>query len=276
MANCSCSGNSGSTYSTVNRSGYGCLSSVPNSNGMAYNCFLPPTNTAYYQNFPFYNGPCGTVAGENDSDNNGCGCSGNGNNNCSCCGWWSNCCNNCNNCGCGSDAEGSQNGCCSNKCGNGGNTMFCNCPCNPCCGPAAALVTSNGTVTTAPGGRVPVYMLSQTLDSTLPLALANVVGPISVTGDTIIFNCPGTYLIMFTLSLDDTAAYTGTIGLVLNGTAVPSGVFTLDGEAFEGTTQSLVRVTEGSTMTINTSAALTNGTAGANGNIVTLSILRIS
>ena len=119
-------------------------------------------------------------------------------------------------------------------------------------------------------------MLAQASDSTLPLALASVVGPISVSGDTIYFNCAGTYLITFILSLDDTAAYTGTVGLILNGTAVPTGSFTLDGDAFEGTTQALVKVTEGSTMTINTSAALTTGTAGANGNIITLSILRIA
>ena len=259
MANCSCSGNSGSTYATVNRSGYGCLSSVPTSSGIAYNCFLPPTNTAYYQNFPFYNGPCGSVAGENDS----CNC----NSNCSC---NSNCnCN--NNCGCGCNNDSDSNGCC-----NTSRTMFCNCPCNICCGPAAALVTSNGTVTTTAGAAIPLILAAQASDSSIPLALASVVGPISVMSDSIVFNCEGTYLVTLTVHLPDTVTYDGTISLTTNGSPITSSTQDIDvtTEAYNGTSQALVRVTQGSTMTVNTSAALT-ATPEA-GSIITISIVRVA
>ena len=263
MANCSCSGNSGSTYA-ANRSGYGCLSSVPTVGGIAYNCFLPPTNMAYYQNFPFYNGPCGTVAGENDSNDCGCG------NNCGC-SWW-NCCNS------GStDSEESQNGCC-NKCGNGGNNMLCNCSCNPCCGPAAAMVTSTGAVTTTAGSAIPLTLAAQASNSSIPLALANMMGPISVVGDTVVFNCTGTYLVFLSVSLPTGTTYTGTVGLTVNGTAANTATqnLALTSTAYEGTSQALVRVTEGSTMTVNTSAALTAATPGVGANVVTLTIIRIA
>ena len=275
MANCSCSGNSGSAYAAANRSGYGCLSSVPTAGGIAYNCFLPPTNMAYYQNFPFYNGPCGTVAGESDSNDCGCnngGCNANCNNN-----WW-NCCNNS-----GSDSEESQNSCC-NPCGKGGNNMLCNCscnpcnPCNPCCGPAAALVTSTGGVTTTAGGAVPLTLASQASNTSIPLALANMMGPISVVGDTVVFNCTGTYLVFLSVSLPGTTSYTGTIGLTVNGTPATTATQTLalTTTAYEGTSQALVRVTEGSTMTVNTSAALTAAGPGTAANVITLTIIRIA
>ena len=262
MANCSCSGNSGSTYASVARNGYGCLSSVPSSSGIAYNCFLPPTNAAYYQNFPFYNGPCGTVAGENDSDD--CGC----NNNCSICG--------CTSCSTSNSTCCNNNACC-NHCGNGGSTMFCNCPCNPCNGPAAALVTSTGTVTTTAGGAVPLTLSAQATDNSIPLALANLMGPISVVGDNVVFNCTGTYLIFLNVSLASTT-YTGTISLAVNGTTAntASQNLALTTAAYEGTSQALVRVTEGSTMTVNTSAALTAAAPGAGANVITLTIIRIA
>ena len=264
MANCSCSGNSGSTYATANRNGFGCLSSVPTSNGIAYNCFLPPTNTAYYQNFPFYNGPCGSVAGESDSCNcsNNCGC----NNNCGC----SNNCNCNNSCGC-CNTESDSNGCC-----NTGNTMFCNCPCNICCGPAAALAATTGSVTTGAGGAIPIALVAQASNSSIPLALASVVGPISVMGDNIIFNCPGTYLVTLTVHLPTGTTYTGTIGLTTSGAAVGSATqdITLTTGGYDGSSQALIRVTEGATMTINTSAALTATADGQN--IVTVSILRVA
>ena len=263
MANCSCSGNSGSTYATVNRSGYGCLSSVPTSSGVNYNCFLPPTNTAYYQNFPFYNGPCGTVAGESDSDS--CNCNNNCNNNCNSCGC--NSCNsdNCNSCGC-------NNNCCCNT----SRTMFCNCPCNVCCGPAAALVTSNGTVTTTAGSAIPLILAAQASDSSIPLALASVVGPISVMSDSIVFNCTGTYLVTLTVHLPDTVTYDGTISLTANGSQVTSSTQDIDvtTEAYNGTSQALIRVNQGGTMTVNTSAALT-ATPEA-GSIITISIVRVA
>ena len=270
MANCSCSGNSGSTYATASR-GYGCLSSIPNSSGIPYNCFLPPTNTAYYQNFPFYNGPCGTVAGESDSDNGsscGCGCG----NNCSCNSWWNTCCSNgCNSC---SNPEQCQNGC--NQCGNGGNTMFCNCPCNICCGPAAALVTSNGAVTTTVGGAVPLILTAQASDSSIPLALASVMGPISVMSDSVVFNCEGTYLVTLTVHLPDTVTYDGTISLTANGSPITSATQVIDvtTEAYNGSSQALIRAAQGSTLTVNTSAALT-ATPEA-GSIITLSIVRVA
>ena len=271
MANCSCSGNSGSTYSTVNRSGYGCLSSVPTSSGIAYNCFLPPTNTAYYQNFPFYNGPCGTVAGENDSDS--CNCNNNCGNNCSnTCGNNCGCNSNCNTCGCNTCGCSSDNGnCCTTS-----RTMYCNCPCNICCGPAAALAATTGSVTTGAGGAIPIALVAQASDNSIPLALASVVGPISVMSDSIIFNCAGTYLVTLTVHLPDGTTYTGTIGLTANGAAVSSATqdITLTTGGYDGTSQALIRVAEGATLTINTSAALTATADGQN--IVTISILRVA
>ena len=272
MANCSCSGNSGSTYATANRSGYGCLSSVPTSSGIAYNCFLPPTNQAYYQNFPFYNGPCGSVAGENDSD--GCNCNTN-------CGCNNNCCNSCNSCNSCGSCNGDSDSCNSCNCNNNcccstSRTMFCNCPCNLCCGPAAALAATSGSVTTGAGAAVPISLVAQASDSSIPPALASVVGPISVMSDSIIFNCAGTYLVTLTVHLPDGTTYTGTIGLTANGAAVSSSIqdITLTTGGYDGTSQALIRVAEGATMTINTSAALT-ATADSQ-NIITVSIVRIA
>ena len=154
--------------------------------------------------------------------------------------------------------------------------MFCNCPCNACCGPAAALVTSNGAVSTSVGGRVPVYMLAVASDSALPLALASVVGPIAVANDSIVFNCAGTYLVTLSIHLPDTVTYDGAVGLVLNSTPVESSNQSIDvtTEAYSGTSQALVQVAEGATMTVNTTAALT-ATPDA-GNIITISIVRVA
>ena len=156
--------------------------------------------------------------------------------------------------------------------------MLCNCPCNPCCGPAAALVTSTGGVTTTAGGSIPLTLASQASNTSIPLALANMMGPISVVGDTVVFNCTGTYLVFLSVSLPGTTTYTGTIGLTVNGTPATTATQTLalTTTAYEGTSQALVRVTEGSTMTVNTSAALTAAGPGTAANVITLTIIRIA
>ena len=156
--------------------------------------------------------------------------------------------------------------------------MLCNCPCNPCCGPAAALVTSTGTVTTSAGGSVPLTLAAQATGNSIPLALANMMGPISVVGDTVVFNCTGTYLVFLSVSLGSTTSYTGTIGLAVNGTRANTATqsLALTTTAYEGSSQALIRVTEGSTMTVNTSAALTAAVAGTGANVITLTIIRIA
>ena len=262
MAKCNCTGSTGSTYASTR--GYGCLSSVPTAGGgIPYNCFLPPTNMSYYQNYPFYNGPCG---GPNagGSGNGGCGCGFRPLfNPCFCC----------NNQDEESESETS-----------GSSASNCNCclPCcckknDPCCGPAAALVTSSGTVTTTAGGNVPLTLSSTAVNSNVPMPLANLTGAISVVGDTVVFNCPGTYLVLLTVSLPSGVTYTGTIGLTQNSSAVASSTQTiaLSTGSYNGTTQSLVRANAGDTLSVSTSAALTNATP-ASGSIITLSIIRVA
>lgn len=267
MAKCNCSGSTGSTYATVNR-GYGCLSSVPAATGgIPYNCFLPPTNMSYYQNYPFYNGPCGSTNASGPSGFRPL----------------FNPCFGCNN-GDGAEAESETSGTSAASSGNCGCCYPCN-PCckpcckkdDPCCAPAAALVTSSGTVTTTAGGNVPLTLSSTAVNSNMPMPLANLTGAISVVGDTVVFNCPGTYLVLLTVRLPSGVTYTGNIGLTQNSSAVNSSTqaIALTTGSYNGTTQSLVRANAGDTLSVTTSAALANATPTA-GSIITLSIIRVA
>lgn len=268
MANCNCAGSTGPTYATANR--YGCLSSVPTSSGIPYNCFLPPTNMSYYQNYPFYNGPCGSTPGSSGTSGSGCNCP-------------PPCCNPCCN---SSDSEEESSSSSSEKpcgcnCFNpfGGCGKPCNKCCKPnvCCGPAVALASSSGAVTTTASGSIPLNLTATAADSNVPMPLANLTGPISVVGDNIVFNCPGTYLVLMTIALPTGTTYTGTIGMNLNGTPVASSVQNLavTSNSYHGTSQALIRATEGSTLSVVTSAALTT-TAPAAGSVINVSAVRVA
>ena len=242
MANCSCSG---STYATANR-GYGCLSSVPASSGIPYNCFLPPTNMSYYQNFPFYNGPCGSVPGSaatSGSGSSGCGCKP-----------WANPC--CCNSGAEQEVESSGSSCgCWNPCK----------PCNPCCGPAALVATSSGAVTPTLNGTVP---LTQNISTS---------NAITVEGDTITFKCPGIYLVTLNSNIPGTSTYVGNVSLALNGQTLGTTTQTFaTSTATNSTAQAIVRASENSTLTITTSAAGTAINPGAGTNLFTVTVVRIA
>ena len=93
---------------SCNNCGYGTLSTVA---GPLVNCGCGCTNPQYYQNFPFYNGPCGCVSCDENSS------SWRRNSPWS---WWNRCnscnsCNSCNNCG------GWNNRSCGCGCDNGWN-----------------------------------------------------------------------------------------------------------------------------------------------------------
>ena len=243
MANCNCSG---STYATVNR-GYGCLSSVPTSSGVPYNCFLPPTNMSYYQNYPFYNGPCGSVPGSSGAGGNGgCGCKP----------WCNPCC--CN--GSNSEPEMESSGSSSSSCG-----CWNPCkPCNPCCGPAALVATSSGAVTPAANTAVPLVQSTSINNN------------ITVDGNAITIKCPGVYLVTLNSNIPS-AGYNGNVSLVLNGQTLSTTTQNFaTSTAANNTTQAIVRVAENSTITVVPSAANAAITPTPGTNLFTVSVVRIA
>ena len=200
---------------------------------------------SYYQNFPFYNGPCGSVPGSaatSGSGSSGCGCKP-----------WANPC--CCNSGAEQEVESSGSSCgCWNPCK----------PCNPCCGPAALVATSSGAVTPAANTAVPLVQSTSINDN------------ITVDGNAITIKCPGVYLVTLNSNIPS-AGYNGNVSLALNGTVLGTTTQNFAAStAANDTTQAIVRVAENSTLTVVPSATGAQLTPTVGTNLFTVSVVRIA
>lgn len=200
---------------------------------------------SYYQNYPFYNGPCGSTPSATAASGSGsCGCK-------PC--WCNPCCN-----GQGSEPEMESSG-----------TSGCGCwnpckPCNPCCGPAALVATSSGAVTPAANTAVPLVQSTSINDN------------ITVDGNAITIRCPGVYLVTLNSNIPSTG-YNGNVSLALNGTVLGTTTQNFAAStAANDTTQAIVRVAENSTLTVLPSAAGSQLTPTVGTNLFTVSVVRIA
>ena len=191
--------------------GYGTLNTVA---GPLINCGCGCTNPQYYQNFPFYNGPCGCVDCKNQSSS-----------------WrrhhpwhWWNSCGN----GCGCSNQSSWNHC---SCGSG-SSQWNHCGWNPWNGcahvnvgdcSAAASFGANASMMVEAGG-------------TIPLTAEICSADYEVCNDgSILIHRPGTYMAIYSLHVPALQSLSTQMFLSLNGTPL------------EGSAQDVSRIADGTT-----------------------------
>lgn len=210
-----------------------------------HHCGIPCANPEYYQDFPYYNGPCPPCKCEST----GCGshrCKKH-------CG-----CNSCgNHCGC------ENCGSCSN-CGNCGD-HHCGCHQTRC---SAGMFTANAPLNVCAGEAVPLTARRHNPDC------------FEICGGCIRIKKPGLYHVVWTLNVPSYQNFSGCLYLTLNGNEVDGSGQTVccqaDNTSTSATGQAMVQTGPNGLLCLNTDCGIEIGNGCCVENVLTMTVTRVN
>ena len=210
-----------------------------------HHCGMPCANPEYYQDFPYYNGPCPPCKCEST----GCG----GHRCKKHCG-----CNSCgNHCGC------ENCGSCSN-CGNCGD-HHCGCHQTRC---SAGMFTANAPLNVCAGEAVPLTARRHNPDC------------FEICGGCIRIKKPGLYHVVWTLNVPSYQNFSGCLYLTLNGNEVDGSGQTVccqaDNTSTSATGQAMVQTGPNGLLCLNTDCGIEIGNGCCVENVLTMTVTRVN
>jgi len=208
--------------------------------GPLTHCCVPPYNPDYYQDFPFYNGPCPPCK---------CESSGCGGHRCK------------KHCNCGSCNHGNHCG----HCNHGNHCGSCGCHHTRC---FAAMFSADAPLDVAAGEAIPLSAMRLNPDC------------FELCGGCVRILKSGLYHVVWTLNVPSYQTFSGRLYLTLNGSEIAGSGQTIccqaDNTSTSATGQAMVQTGPGGLLCLNTGCDLSIGNGCGVENVVTLTITRVN